>query len=111
MSFFFFTWEVEGEVLRLGRPVQAKEDVEVEMDEAEGNGASASQAPPRVWQPGVDEMGEDEELQFDPTAYHCLHSFKLGWPCLRSYEPLNSPFSRFSSGAGGFDEKLVTTDD
>jgi hypothetical protein len=64
---------------------QAKEDVEeVEMEEAEGNGASASQqGPSKVWQPGVDEMGEDEELQFDPTAYHCLHSFKLGWPCLR----------------------------
>lgn len=61
------------------------------MEEADANGASASQqGPTKVWQPGVDEMGEDEELQFDPTAYHCLHSFKLGWPCLRFYVPLNS---------------------
>jgi len=66
--------------------LQAREDVEeVEMEEADVNGASASQEPTKakVWQPGVDEMGEDEELQFDPTAYQCLHSFKLGWPCLR----------------------------
>uniref|UniRef100_A0A7I4AC55 Glutamate-rich WD repeat-containing protein 1 n=1 Tax=Physcomitrium patens TaxID=3218 RepID=A0A7I4AC55_PHYPA len=65
--------------------LQASEyGAEVEMEDAEGNGASAS-APPqptKVWVPGVDEIGDDEELQFDPTAYHCLHSFKLGWPCL-----------------------------
>ena len=45
--------------------VQANKDVEeVEMEEADSNGASASQqGPTKVWQPGVDEMGEDEELQ------------------------------------------------
>jgi ribosome assembly protein RRB1 len=36
-----------------------------------------------VWQPGVDGMEDGEELQFDPTAYDCLHAFHLGWPCLR----------------------------
>ncbi|CAM6036599.1 unnamed protein product [Sphagnum compactum] len=35
-----------------------------------------------VWQPGVDGMEDGEELQFDPTAYDCLHAFHLGWPCL-----------------------------
>nr|AAN40972.1 WD40 [Syntrichia ruralis] len=63
-----------------------KEDVEeVEMMEEDGSGPSQpqqQQGPTKVWQPGVDEMADDEELQFDPTAYHCLHSFKLGWPCL-----------------------------
>lgn len=37
----------------------------------------------QVWQPGVDGVDEDEQLQFDPTAYDCLHAFSLGWPCLR----------------------------
>ncbi len=36
-----------------------------------------------MWQPGVDGMEDGEELQFDPTAYDCLHAFHLGWPCLR----------------------------
>jgi ribosome assembly protein RRB1 len=38
----------------------------------------------QVWQPGVDGIEDGEELQFDPTAYDCLHAFHLGWPCLRS---------------------------
>ncbi|KAG0618694.1 hypothetical protein M758_4G085700 [Ceratodon purpureus] len=68
---------------RAKKAKQAKQDVEeVEMEEVDANGASASRETPKVWQPGVDAMGEDEELQFDPTAYHCMHSFKLGWPCL-----------------------------
>eukprot|EP00898_Chlorokybus_atmophyticus_P002238 jgi/Chlat1/3014/Chrsp201S03266 len=37
---------------------------------------------PRVWQPGVDAMADDEALEFDPTAYDCLHAFRLEWPCL-----------------------------
>jgi len=41
------------------------------------------QQPTKVWQPGVDGMEDGEELQFDPTAYDCLHAFHLGWPCLR----------------------------
>jgi hypothetical protein len=40
------------------------------------------QQPTKVWQPGVDGMEDGEELQFDPTAYDCLHAFHLGWPCL-----------------------------
>jgi ribosome assembly protein RRB1 len=27
-------------------------------------------------------MAEDEELDYDPTAYDCLHKFALEWPCL-----------------------------
>lgn len=32
---------------------------------------------------GLDEVGEDEELQYDPTAYDCMHVMSLDWPCLR----------------------------
>lgn len=28
-------------------------------------------------------MAEDEELDYDPTAYDCLHRLQLDWPCLR----------------------------
>eukprot|EP00854_Cymbomonas_tetramitiformis_P007419 gene7419-8832_t len=36
----------------------------------------------QVWRPGVDELAEDEELEFDSSAYDCLHAFRLEWPCL-----------------------------
>ncbi|OMO91604.1 hypothetical protein COLO4_18208 [Corchorus olitorius] len=51
-----------------------------------GDGASTSASvpkfQPRVWQPGVDELEEGEELQCDPSAYNSLHAFHIGWPCL-----------------------------
>ena len=36
-----------------------------------------------VWQPGEDQMEEDETLAYDPTAYQCLVAFSAEWPCLR----------------------------
>ena len=33
--------------------------------------------------PGVDGVEEGEELQYDPTAYDCMHVMSLDWPCLR----------------------------
>ena len=47
------------------------------MDEG---GAARQRA--EVWRPGVDGMEEDEELEYDPTAYDCLHAWSLEWPCL-----------------------------
>ncbi|KAF8065712.1 grwd1 [Scenedesmus sp. PABB004] len=44
--------------------------------------AGGPSAPPAVWRPGIDPVGEDEELDYDPTAYDCLHKFSLEWPCL-----------------------------
>ncbi|CAM6100422.1 unnamed protein product [Calypogeia fissa] len=58
---------------------KAKKEVvapEAEMTE------DTEKQPVRVWQPGVDNLEDGEELQFDPTAYDCLHAFHLGWPCL-----------------------------
>ncbi|KAJ7955881.1 putative WD-repeat protein [Quillaja saponaria] len=52
----------------------------------EGDGASSSSLvpsmPAKVWQPGVDKLEEEEELQCDPSAYNSLHAFHIGWPCL-----------------------------
>lgn len=36
----------------------------------------------KVWRPGIDPIAEGEELDYDPTAYDCLHKFTLEWPCL-----------------------------
>lgn len=37
----------------------------------------------QVWQAGVDGVQEGETLQYDPTAYDCLHQLTFEWPCLR----------------------------
>lgn len=37
---------------------------------------------PRVWRPGVDEIAEDEALEYDPSAYDCLHQLSAEWPSL-----------------------------
>lgn len=42
----------------------------------------APRARPEVWRPGIDGMEEDEELEYDPTVYDCLHAWQLEWPCL-----------------------------
>ncbi|KAI7987621.1 Glutamate-rich WD repeat-containing protein 1 [Camellia lanceoleosa] len=50
------------------------------------DGSSSSNSipslPAKVWQPGVDQLEEGEELQCDPSAYNSLHGFNIGWPCL-----------------------------
>eukprot|EP00198_Chlamydomonas_reinhardtii_P007811 XP_001697148.1 predicted protein [Chlamydomonas reinhardtii] len=57
------------------KPSKKKEE-EMELDE-EPETATA-----KVWRPGIDEVAEDEELEYDPTAYDCLHRFQVDWPCL-----------------------------
>lgn len=64
------------------------EDVCCAFFQVPKNGDASSSAPPllqpaRVWQPGVDSLAEDEELQCDPSAYNSYHAFHVGWPCLR----------------------------
>ncbi|WJX53032.1 hemolysin III domain membrane protein [Trifolium repens] len=49
---------------------------------SESSSSSGPQVPVKVWQPGVDKLEEDEELQCDPSAYNSLHGFHIGWPCL-----------------------------
>jgi len=39
-------------------------------------------AQPMLFQPGVDELEEDEELEYDSSAYILLHQLKMEWPCL-----------------------------
>ena len=42
----------------------------------------ANNAPKQVWRPGVDQLPEGEELEYDPSAYIMYHSLEAEWPCL-----------------------------
>jgi hypothetical protein len=53
------------------------------MDADGGGDGPAAPLTPAVWRPGLDALAEGEALDYDPTAYDCLHSFGLEWPCLR----------------------------
>ncbi|GAU19159.1 hypothetical protein TSUD_89240 [Trifolium subterraneum] len=44
--------------------------------------SSGPQVPVKVWQPGVDKLEEDEELQCDPSAYNSLHDRGKRYPLL-----------------------------
>ena len=50
--------------------------------DAGSGSANVAVARPSVWRPGVDDMESDEELEYDPSAYDCLHAWSLEWPCL-----------------------------
>ena len=39
-------------------------------------------ARPQVFQPGLHDLGDGEELDYDRTAYDCLLRWRLEWPCL-----------------------------
>lgn len=54
---------------------------DVNMTAGPSNGNIPAERP-KVWRAGVDVVEDDEELQFDPSAYDCLHAFRLQWPCL-----------------------------
>eukprot|EP00271_Cylindrocystis_brebissonii_P017308 TRINITY_DN444_c0_g1_i5.p1 TRINITY_DN444_c0_g1~~TRINITY_DN444_c0_g1_i5.p1 ORF type:complete len:492 (-),score=118.56 TRINITY_DN444_c0_g1_i5:404-1879(-) len=62
-------------------PVQPNDDVDMAGPSSSSRPPPAQQRP-KVWRAGIDEIGDEEELQFDPSAYHCLHAFRLAWPCL-----------------------------
>uniref|UniRef100_A0A803MDF2 Histone-binding protein RBBP4-like N-terminal domain-containing protein n=1 Tax=Chenopodium quinoa TaxID=63459 RepID=A0A803MDF2_CHEQI len=62
------------------KPKKAKKKKTKGSNDSEAS--SSSMPPARVWQPGVDTVGEDEELQWDPSAYNSYHAFHMGWPCL-----------------------------
>ncbi|GAB2293027.1 hemolysin III domain membrane protein [Dionaea muscipula] len=69
-------------VRSIKNPKKAKRKKGKEAKKGEGSSSSVPSAPVRVWQPGVDDMEDGEELQFDPSAYNSLHAFNVGWPCL-----------------------------
>lgn len=56
--------------------------MELELGEEEALGEEGADGM-RVWQPGMEEGDAELELEFDPSAYDCLHAMRLEWPCLR----------------------------
>ncbi|KAL0022992.1 hypothetical protein WJX79_004044 [Trebouxia sp. C0005] len=67
-----------------GSKVKTSEVPVLTEQDAPMTSAAASAAPvaPAVWRAGTDAMQEGEALDYDPTAYDCLHQFTLDWPCL-----------------------------
>lgn len=65
-----------------GRAKKKAPKLQVFGDNAMQADAPSTSAAPTVWRPGVDAVDPDEELEYDRTAYDCLHGFRLGWPCL-----------------------------
>lgn len=51
--------------------------------EVEGAPAAAgASTETRVWRGTTGDLGPDEELEFDPSAYNLFHVFHADWPCL-----------------------------
>lgn len=63
-------------------PKKVKAPMKAKFKMSGAGSSSIKQPPAKVWQLGVDGLEEDEQLQFDPTAYDCLHAFSPGWPLL-----------------------------
>ena len=53
-----------------------------EMMRIQNQDEEVAVAPKEVWRPGIDQLNEGEELDFDPSAYIMYHSFRTEWPCL-----------------------------
>jgi len=51
-------------------------------DEEKEEKQSDSRTPKQPWRPGVDEIPEGEELEYDPSAYVMYHALSTEWPCL-----------------------------
>jgi ribosome assembly protein RRB1 len=68
------------------------EDVEINLEEEEGN--TASSAPPTpapsVFRPGIDQLEEGQTLEPEPGTYTMLHRLDVQWPCL-SFDVITPP--------------------
>ncbi|KAJ4841009.1 hypothetical protein Tsubulata_018710 [Turnera subulata] len=69
-------------VRSIKNPKKAKRKNKEKKGDRSSSSSSVPSMPTRVWQPGVDELEEGEELECDPSAYNSLHAFHIGWPCL-----------------------------
>ena len=64
-------------------------DIDEQMMEEEKAGEKQEQPveeepknQPKVWDEGKNPLKDDEELEFDSSAYVTLHRSKVEWPCL-----------------------------
>jgi len=66
------------EIDEISRKEQEKLEEQLQKDEQEEQELSK---PNEIYRHGVDKMGEDEELDFDPSAYIMLHKLTPAWSC------------------------------
>lgn len=74
----FIDDESDDEEGNLGPEAEDMDDDQVGLEEDEENNPQPNQ----IWRPGVDELPEGEELEFDPSAYVMYHTLRTEWPCL-----------------------------
>lgn len=70
---------VDGEGDEKAAESEMKDDAAPAAEGKHGEGAAPR---PRVWRPGVDELGDNEELDYDAKAYKTYHKLQTDWPCL-----------------------------
>ena len=56
-------------------------DDAMDADDGDAGGAQKPKRP-EVWRPTADGVDADVELEYDESAYDCLHAFAHEWPCL-----------------------------
>lgn len=61
------------------------------LDTMDTNDISTVKQQKELWRPDIDGMEDDEELEYDPSAYVMYHSIQPEWPCL-SFDFLRDEF-------------------
>lgn len=59
-----------------------EDDIQIVGDIIDPDAMEAKQERPRVFRLGIDQLEEDEELEFDPAAYAVYNKLNTEWPCL-----------------------------
>eukprot|EP00808_Paulinella_micropora_P008424 g41545.t1 len=71
--------KVKDPARKKARRTSERDAIESESMQQEGGSGAQEQT---AWMPGQHEMGEDEELQVDNSAYTSLHKLSVEWPCM-----------------------------
>ncbi len=93
-------FEEEG-VQVVGEDEDGEGEGEGEGEDGDQNGEHKSEGRPRVWRAGIDEIGDDEVLDYDPTAYTVYQKLQTEWPCLS--------FDILDDGLGNYRTKFPLT--
>ena len=51
-------------------------------EELEGMDCDEEEEQVKVWRPNIDQLGPDEILEYDSSAYELYHELNSDWPCL-----------------------------
>jgi ribosome assembly protein RRB1 len=76
-------WDDDGEEMDEAKKAKKKKKKEKAMlDEEADTVGELPQGKPQIWNDQNEPLKEDEELEFDNSAYQMLHRANVEWPCL-----------------------------